>query len=191
MSRDPRSGVPDASDPEEDLDDLPLSLRGPSMRIRVLAMVAVYLLVVSLAAYEARTLIGSLLGSGSPSSVIEEDEEHVVEESNQSIPDHTNHTGSDDADHIIFSEGFDSQDPQWYWYWRLLNAFGELTGCFVVVNTSFNVRGEPIVCTPLDAYRCFMHTDMDWLVIGNHLFDKQHQTPLPDTHRPAISEELD
>ncbi len=122
MPRDPRSGVPDASDPEEDLDDLPLRLRGPSMRIRILAMVAVYLLVVSLAAYEARTLIGSLLGSDSPSSVIEDDEEHVGEESNQSIPDHTNRTRSDDTDHIIFSEGFDSQDPHWFWYWRLLNG---------------------------------------------------------------------
>jgi carbamoyltransferase len=48
---------------------------------------------------------------------------------------------------------------------RLLEAFDRLTGCPVLVNTSFNVRGEPIVCTPEDAYRCFLSTDMDVLVL--------------------------
>lgn len=57
----------------------------------------------------------------------------------------------------------------------LIRAFKELTGCSVVVNTSFNVRGEPIVCTPDDAYRCFMTTGIDFLVMGNFLFDKQLQ----------------
>jgi carbamoyltransferase len=47
----------------------------------------------------------------------------------------------------------------------------------VLVNTSFNVRGEPIVCTPEDAYRCFMRTDMDYLVAGNFIFDKTEQLP--------------
>jgi carbamoyltransferase len=51
----------------------------------------------------------------------------------------------------------------------------------VIVNTSFNVRGEPIVCTPEDAYRCFMRTEMDFLVVGNYLFDKKNQSKLPDT----------
>ena len=60
-------------------------------------------------------------------------------------------------------------------YWQLINAFREQTGCALVVNTSFNVRGEPIVCTPEDAYQCFMRTDMDYLVIGNYLFKKGEQ----------------
>lgn len=60
-------------------------------------------------------------------------------------------------------------------YWNLLKAFKELTDCSVLVNTSFNVRGEPIVCTPEDAYLCFMRTGMDILVIGNYLFKKEDQ----------------
>lgn len=60
-------------------------------------------------------------------------------------------------------------------YWELINAFKELTGYAVVVNTSFNVRGEPIVCTPNDAYRCFMRTEMDFLAVGNYIFDKKTQ----------------
>ena len=57
----------------------------------------------------------------------------------------------------------------------LISAFKKLTGCPVLVNTSFNVRGEPIVCTPEDAYRCFMRTEMDFLVIGKFLFTKTEQ----------------
>lgn len=60
-------------------------------------------------------------------------------------------------------------------YWNLINAFKKETGCSAIVNTSFNVRGEPIVCTPEDAYRCFMRTEMDYLVVGNYLFDKSKQ----------------
>lgn len=60
-------------------------------------------------------------------------------------------------------------------YWKLINAFKEQTGYGLVVNTSFNVRGEPIVCTPDDAYRCFMRTEMDVLVVGNHVFQKEEQ----------------
>jgi len=60
-------------------------------------------------------------------------------------------------------------------YWKLINAFKIRTGYGVVVNTSFNVRGEPIVCTPEHAYRCFMRTEIDWLVIGDCLFDKREQ----------------
>lgn len=59
--------------------------------------------------------------------------------------------------------------------WKLLNAFKQLTGCSVMVNTSFNIRGEPIVNTPEDAYRCFMRTEMDYLVIGNFIFAKNNQ----------------
>jgi len=61
-------------------------------------------------------------------------------------------------------------------FYELLLAFKELTGCSVLVNTSFNVRGEPIVCTPEDAYRCFMRTEMDVLVLGDFVLYKQDQT---------------
>lgn len=60
-------------------------------------------------------------------------------------------------------------------YYDVISAFNEETGCGVIVNTSFNVRGEPIVCTPEDAYRCFMRTDMDYLVLGPFLLDKTKQ----------------
>jgi carbamoyltransferase len=60
-------------------------------------------------------------------------------------------------------------------YWKLLHAFKEHTGYGVFVNTSFNVRGEPIVCSPEDAYVCFMRTDMDYLVMDTYLFDKSDQ----------------
>ena len=60
-------------------------------------------------------------------------------------------------------------------YWSLISEFEKLTGYGVIVNTSFNVRGEPIVCTPEDAYRCFMRTEMDYLVLGPFLLDKKAQ----------------
>jgi carbamoyltransferase len=60
-------------------------------------------------------------------------------------------------------------------YYELVREFKNLTGYGVIVNTSFNVRGEPIICTPEDAYRCFMRTEMDYLVVGNFVFDKTKQ----------------
>jgi len=63
-------------------------------------------------------------------------------------------------------------------YHALLSRFHALTGCPVLVNTSFNVRGEPIVCTPQDAYLCFMRTEMDHLVLGSFVLDKRRQAPL-------------
>lgn len=63
-------------------------------------------------------------------------------------------------------------------YHKLISKFEEKTGCAVIINTSFNVRGEPIVCTPKDAYKCFMRTDMDYLVLGNYLLSKEEQKPL-------------
>ena len=60
-------------------------------------------------------------------------------------------------------------------YWSILEAFRQLTGCPIIVNTSFNVRGEPIVCTPEDAYRCFMRTEMDALVLEDCVLDKAAQ----------------
>ena len=63
-------------------------------------------------------------------------------------------------------------------YYDLIAEFGRLTGVPVIINTSFNVRGEPIVCTPHDAYLCFMRTNMDHLVLGHHLLDRREQPPL-------------
>jgi carbamoyltransferase len=60
-------------------------------------------------------------------------------------------------------------------FYKLLEKFKELTGCPILVNTSFNVRGEPIICTPEDAYRCFMGTNIDLLVIGNIILYKTMQ----------------
>jgi carbamoyltransferase len=60
-------------------------------------------------------------------------------------------------------------------YYDLIREFECLTGCAVVVNTSFNVRGEPIVCSPADAYRCFMRTHIDNLVLGPFLLEKSGQ----------------
>jgi carbamoyltransferase len=64
------------------------------------------------------------------------------------------------------------QSPEFH---AILSAFDDLTGCPVMINTSFNVRGEPIVCSPEDAYRCFMRTEMDHLVLGGHILDKARQ----------------
>ena len=60
-------------------------------------------------------------------------------------------------------------------YHTLITKFKEKTGCSVVVNTSFNVRGEPIVCTPKDAFKCFMGTELDFLVVGNCVLRKKQQ----------------
>jgi carbamoyltransferase len=66
-------------------------------------------------------------------------------------------------------------------YHRLLEAFRRLSGHGVVVNTSFNVRGEPIVCTPEDAYRCFMRTEMDLLVLEDCVLEKHQQPSFEDS----------
>ena len=60
-------------------------------------------------------------------------------------------------------------------YYAVIEEFYKKTGCPVIINTSFNVRGEPIVCTPEDAYRCFMRTNIDYLILGNHILDKTKQ----------------
>lgn len=62
----------------------------------------------------------------------------------------------------------------------IIAEFDALTGCPVVINTSFNVRGEPIVCTPEEAYRCFMRTGMDYLVLGSYLLNKADQPDAAD-----------
>lgn len=66
-------------------------------------------------------------------------------------------------------------------FWQLLNDFKKLTGVGMLINTSFNVRGEPIVCSPEDAYLGFMKTEMDYLVMGNYVFDKRSQKPITFT----------
>jgi carbamoyltransferase len=76
-------------------------------------------------------------------------------------------------------------------YHSLLTAFYERTGCGVLVNTSFNVRGEPIVCTPEDAYRCFMRTEIDFLVVENYLLDKRAQPEWPKDDSWKTEFELD
>ena len=63
-------------------------------------------------------------------------------------------------------------------YHKMLTKFNDKYGCAVIVNTSFNVRGEPIVCTPRDAYLCFMRTEMDYLILNNYLLTKSEQKPL-------------
>ena len=65
-------------------------------------------------------------------------------------------------------------------YWDIIDAFYRKTGCPVVVNTSFNVRGEPIVCSVEDSYRCFMRTEMDALVVENFVLEKSAQPVLED-----------
>jgi carbamoyltransferase len=73
-------------------------------------------------------------------------------------------------------------------YHELLTRFKEKTGCGVLVNTSFNVRGEPIVCTPEDAWRCFMGTELDLLVVGNCLLRKRDQDPsLAEDYKSAFA----
>jgi len=70
----------------------------------------------------------------------------------------------------------------------ILVAFHERTGCPVLVNTSFNVRGEPIVCRPDEAYRCFMTTDMDWLLLGDCLLEKGAQPPWDGPETPVVDD---
>jgi carbamoyltransferase len=76
-------------------------------------------------------------------------------------------------------------------YHQLLTSFKDLTGLGMLVNTSFNVRGEPIVCTPDDAYRCFINTEMDALVLGNHVFLKTEQVVDNEKSEFAPTVELD
>ncbi len=76
-------------------------------------------------------------------------------------------------------------------YHDIIKAFYELTGYGVIINTSFNVRGEPIVCTPEDAYRCFMRTEMDYLVLGRYLLEKSGQPVFHDSENWRQSFKLD
>ena len=73
-------------------------------------------------------------------------------------------------------------------YWRLMKEFKRQTGCGVIINTSFNIRGEPIVCTPQDAYRCFMASDMDVLVLENCVLRRVDQPPQDESARKKYIE---
>jgi carbamoyltransferase len=78
--------------------------------------------------------------------------------------------------HVDYSARIQTVDGKYNQrYYRLMKKFYENTGCPVIVNTSFNVRGEPIVCTPEDAYRCFMRTEMDTLVLEDIVLLKKEQ----------------
>ncbi len=76
-------------------------------------------------------------------------------------------------------------------YYDVISEFEKLTGCAVIVNTSFNVRGEPIICSPKDAYRCFMRTEMDVLVMENCLLFKEEQPPWKESETWRDELELD
>ena len=76
-------------------------------------------------------------------------------------------------------------------YYRLMKEFKRQTGCGVIVNTSFNIRGEPIVCTPADAYRCFMASDMDVLVLENCLLRKKEQPEQDESTKQKYIDSFD
>lgn len=76
-------------------------------------------------------------------------------------------------------------------YWELIHAFKQQTDYGLLVNTSFNVRGEPIVCTPYDAYRCFMSTEMDYLVIGNFVYTKTEQLDWENREKWMVKFKMD
>jgi len=91
--------------------------------------------------------------------------------------------------HVDMSARVQTVDEQRHGrYWRLIREFKRRTGCGVIVNTSFNIRGEPIVCTPEDAYRCFMATDMDVLVLENFILRKSEQPDRDDASRKGYLE---
>jgi len=94
--------------------------------------------------------------------------------------------------HVDFSARIQTVDsgrnPRYY---KIIKAFEDLTGCGAVVNTSFNIRGEPMVCTPEDAYRCFMFTDMDALVLEDYVCLKEDQPSMPGAEDYKKSFKLD
>ena len=78
--------------------------------------------------------------------------------------------------HVDYSARVQTVDPKRHGrYYKIIKKFAEKTGCGVIINTSFNIRGEPIVCTPENAYRCFLATNMDVLVLENFILRKEHQ----------------
>ena len=91
--------------------------------------------------------------------------------------------------HVDYSARVQTVDAQRHGrFYRLLTRFKELTGCPLLINTSFNIRGEPIVCTPQDAFHCFMHTDMDVLVLENYVLYKDQQKRTDDREARSYQE---
>ena len=81
--------------------------------------------------------------------------------------------------HVDYSARIQSVNKEYNpLYYKMIQKFDEKYGCPVIINTSFNVRGEPIVCTPEDAYLCFMRTNMDYLIMDRFLLEKKDQKPL-------------
>tara|TARA_B100001287_G_scaffold32324_2_gene23091 strand:- start:8854 stop:10716 length:1863 start_codon:yes stop_codon:yes gene_type:complete len=76
-------------------------------------------------------------------------------------------------------------------YWSLINEFNKLTNYGLVINTSFNVRGEPIVCTPLDAFSCFMSTEIDYLVINDFVYEKSQQLDFENKEKWRVKFQMD
>ena len=94
--------------------------------------------------------------------------------------------------HVDYSARVQTVDPvRNSFYYKTIDAFYRKTGCPVIINTSFNIRGEPIVCTLEDAYRCFMCTNMDYLVLGNFILDKNRQPNRDKYRKEQISQILD
>jgi carbamoyltransferase len=88
--------------------------------------------------------------------------------------------------HIDYSARVQSVDRERHGrYYDVIKKFKDKTGCSVIINTSFNIRGEPIVCTPEDAYRCFMNTEMDVLVLENCIFYKNEQPEKSEDDKEA------
>jgi carbamoyltransferase len=102
---------------------------------------------------------------------------------NLNLLDRLNHIRSDfpSVTHVDYSSRIQTvskeSNPK---FWTLINDFKKISGFGMLINTSFNIRGEPMVCTPEDAYLGFMNTEMDYLVIGNYLFDKRNQSQQSD-----------
>lgn len=115
------------------------------------------------------------VNKGLLTDVVKKDTEDLIEIVNQkrsTIPAVT---------HVDYSARIQTVDEKRNpYFYHVIKEFEKLTGCGLVVNTSFNVRGEPIVCTPEDAYRCFMRTDMDVLVLEDYILFKEEQPPLKE-----------
>lgn len=94
--------------------------------------------------------------------------------------------------HVDYSARVQTVSPERNgFYHKTIEAFHKKTGCPVIINTSFNIRGEPIVCTLEDSYRCFMCTNMDYLVLGNFVLDKEKQPNRDKYKKEQISQMLD
>jgi carbamoyltransferase len=91
--------------------------------------------------------------------------------------------------HIDYSARVQTVDKERHGkYYDVIKSFKKKTGCPVIINTSFNIRGEPIVCTPEDAYRCFMNTEMDVLVLENCILYKEEQPKKDDADKEAYKQ---